>query len=341
MTLDFRGLRCLVLGGSGFIGRNLCRALVGEGATVRSFARDAFPLGGSTQDWSRDVEWICGDFSDSGQVTQSLRDIDVLFHLISTTRPATSNLDSAFDLSSNVLPTLKLLEVSRNAGVARVVFISSGGYVYGNPKRLPVAEDDATNPICAYGIHKLSIEKYLHLFYHMNNLEYGVLRVSNVYGIGQPANRSHGVIASFLHRAANHQPLEVCGDGGVIRDYVYIDDVIEAFLLLARHQGPSRVFNIGSGQGHTLLDLISMIENIIGEAVEVRFQPARTVDVPVNVLDIGRAKAELNWSPKTDLETGMRRMMNTPRDSTGDRCGPQPPRPERKCHADHPSLGEH
>jgi UDP-glucose 4-epimerase len=132
-----------------------------------------------------------------------------------------------------------------------------------------------------------------------------------------------------VHRAANHQPLEVCGDGGVIRDYIYIDDVIEAFLLLVGHQGPSRVFNIGSGQGHTLLDLVSMIENIIGEAVEVRFREARTVDVPVNVLDISRAKAELNWCPKTDLETGMRRMMNTPCDSTGDPCGSQRPRLER------------
>jgi UDP-glucose 4-epimerase len=307
---------------------NLCRALVGKGATVRSFARDAFPPGDSTQDWRRDVECICGDFSDSGHVTPSLRDIDVLFHLISTTRPATSNQDSEFDLSSNVLPTLKLLEVARNAGVAKVVFISSGGYVYGNPKRVPVAEDDDTNPICAYGIHKLSIEKYLHLFHHMNNLEYGVLRVSNAYGIGQLVNRQ-GVIASFVHRAANHQPLEVCGDGGVIRDYIYIDDVIEAFLLLVGHQGPSRVFNIGSGQGHTLLDLVSMIENIIGEAVEVRFREDRTVDVPVNVLDISRAKAELNWCPKTDLETGMRRMMNTPCDSTGDPCGSQRPRLER------------
>lgn len=308
MILNVNGLRCLVLGGSGFIGMNLCRALVANGAAVRSFAWDVVPPDSGAHDWREQVEWICGSFSATDLVRKSMRNMDIVFHLISTTLPATSNQDVQVDLSSNVLPTLQMLEAAKNSGVRKVIFISSGGTVYGIPTRVPIAEDHATDPICAYGIHKLAVEKYLHLFYHLWKLDYGVLRVSNAYGVGQPINRAQGVIANFVHKVVNREPLEVWGDGSVVRDYIYIDDVIDACLLLVGHQGPSRVFNIGTGKGHSLLELISMIENILGEPVDVRFREARTVDVPVNVLDVSRATSELNWRPTTDLETGMRRM---------------------------------
>ena len=306
---NLNGARCLVLGGSGFIGRNLCQALVANGATVRSFARNVLPPDCGAHDWRGKVEWICGDFSDADLVRKSLRKMDVVFHLISTTLPATSNQDLQFDLASNLLPTLQMLEAAKNSGVGKVIFISSGGTIYGIPKCLPIPEDHATNPICAYGIHNLAIEKYLHLFHHLWKLDYGVLRFSNPYGVGQPVERPQGVIRNFTHRVVNGEPLEVWGDGSVIRDYIYIDDAIGACLLLIGYQGPSRVFNIGSGKGHMLLELISMIENIIGEPADVRFLEARSVDVPINVLDVNRARSELNWRPTTDLETGMRRML--------------------------------
>ena len=310
MPIDLKGLRCLVLGGSGFIGANLCRALLAEGAIVRSLARAIPPTNGDDQAWQRQTEWSCGDFSDGALIRHSLRNIDVVFHLISTTLPATSNADARHDLTSNVLPTLQMLELARESGVRKIIFVSSGGAIYGKPERVPIPEDHGTNPICAYGIHKLAIEKYLHLFHHLSNLDYAIVRPSNPYGPGQPVDRPQGVIANFMHKAVKGEPVEIWGDGRVVRDYVYINDLITACVLLVGHQGPSRVFNIGTGQGHTLLELISMIESITGERVQVRFREARSADVPVNVLEISRAIAELNWRPTTDLAAGMKQMFD-------------------------------
>jgi UDP-glucose 4-epimerase len=249
--------------------------------------------------------------------------VDVVFHLISSTLPATSNQDMEFDLTSNVLPTLQLLQMAQNSGVQKLIFISSGGAVYGIAKRLPVAEDDSTNPISAYGIHKLAIEKYLDLFHTHWKINYGILRVSNPYGLGQPANRSQGVIAQFVHKAAVHEPLEIWGDGSVIRDFIHVDDVVDAFLLLVRHDGPFRIFNIGSGQGHSLLQLVSTIEAMIGETLAVRFTQARSVDVPANVLDIARAKTELRWQPRRSLTAGIGEMLEDAMRSSGVEIGRQ------------------
>jgi len=313
MIFDLKRLGCLVLGGSGFIGRNLCRALVTNGATVRSLALDAPPADVDAPEWAGRIEWICGDFSDAHVVRNSLRNIDVVFHLISTTLPATSNQDVQFDLCSNVVPTLQMLEAVRNSGVQKVIFISSGGTVYGIPKHVPIAEDDPTHPICAYGIHKLAIEKYLDLFHYLWDVNYGVLRLSNPYGEWQPTDRPQGVIANFVHKAIHGQPLEVWGDGTVVRDYVYIGDVMDACLLLIDHRGPSRIFNIGTGKGHSLLELISMLEETIGKPIDVRFREGRNADVPVNVLDVSRAASDLRWHPTMDLESGVRLMVELAR----------------------------
>jgi UDP-glucose 4-epimerase len=309
MSFDVNGLKCLVLGGSGFIGSNLCRALIYEGATVRSLAQSVPSINGDDQSWQHRAEWFYGDFSNSTLLRDALRGVDVVFHLISTTIPASSNADVCYDLTSNVLPTLKMLELAKEFGVRKIIFISSGGAIYGKPERVPIPECHGTNPICAYGIHKLAIERYLHLYHHLSNLEYAIVRPSNPYGVGQPANRPQGVIANFIDKALSGQPVEIWGDGRVVRDYIYVEDLIRACLLLVRHKGPSRIFNIGTGQGHTLLELRAMIESITGEPIKVHFREARSADVPVNVLDISRAASELNWHPTTDLATGLGRVI--------------------------------
>ena len=310
VTVDLQKLRCLVLGGTGFIGRRLCSALVAKGAKVRSLTRRRIlPFSPDARAWHSQIEWVHGTFGDPALIRNTLRNIDIIFHLFSTTLPATSNEDIQFDLTSNVLPTLQLLQTARDCGIHKVIFISSGGAIYGISPHLPVAEDNPTNPISAYGIHKLSIEKYLQLFHQHWQLDYGVLRVSNPYGIGQPVDRPQGVIAQFVHKAIAHEVLDIWGDGSATRDFIHIDDVIEAFLLLMHHGGPSRLFNIGSGKGHSLLEVISIIEAIMGEPVEVRFLPARSVDIPRNVLDISRAKSELGWSPRKTLEAGIQQML--------------------------------
>jgi UDP-glucose 4-epimerase len=305
LNRSLKAARVLVMGGSGFIGRHLCRTLVNQGAVVRGFSLDNPSFEGIFGGLAEDIDWIQGDFGDETLVGKALQGVEIVFHLACTTIPASSNRDLRQDLASNVLPTLSMLEAARCSGVRKVVFVSSGGTVYGAPDHLPIPEAHEQNPICGYGVHKLAIEKYLYLYWHHFGLDYAVLRVSNPYGIGQVSDRAQGAIGSFLYKALMHLPVEIWGDGSVVRDYIYIDDAIDAFIKVADYKGHSRVFNIGSGEGHSLLDIVNTIEHVLGRKLEVNFGRARAVDVPSNILDISRAVSELGWRPKTDLVAGI------------------------------------
>ena len=198
--------RALVLGGKGFIGSHLSRAL---GAEAQVFDKPQ-------------------DFLDAAQLEPALANVEIVYHLISSTVPKSSNDDPVADLESNVVGTLRLLELCRRRQVRKVVFVSSGGTVYGVPRATPIAEDHPTEPICAYGIHKLAIEKYLHLNWVLHGLDYHVLRVANAYGEGQRTDTAQGAVAAFLERALHGKPVQIWGDGSVVRDYVYVGDIVEA-----------------------------------------------------------------------------------------------------------------
>jgi UDP-glucose 4-epimerase len=247
-----------------------------------------------------------------------MQGIDVIYHLISTTIPETSNKDVQFDLTSNVIPTLQMLQLAKESKVSKIIYISSGGAVYGPECHRALKEDDATNPICAYGIHKLAIEKYLQLFYRTWGLDYRILRVANPYGQGQRSNQ--GAITQFVSRVLKNEPIEIWGDGSVVRDYIHVDDVVKAAVLSAEYDGSYKLFNIGSGKGHSLLELVSMVGKAAGRSVEIIFSEARPVDVPVNILDISRAEEELGWHPTISLEDGIRKLLETQHgENTGDR----------------------
>ena len=292
--------KCLVLGGGGFIGTNLCLALTGKVAELRAFGRrQSFPAS------LQDVDWIPGDFRDSGAVAAALSGCDTVFHLISGSTPVSGNIDMTFDIQASVSSTIHLLEACRAQSVKKVIFVSSGGAVYGVPEITPTPETAPTNPISAYGITKLTIEKYLHLFEHHHGIEYRVLRVANPFGPYQTAVRGQGVIAAFLGKAMKNEPVDIYGDGSVIRDYLYIDDVVRAIIAGTTHDGKDRIFNIASGVGRDLLSLMKDIEAILGRKIEVRRHEGRKVDVPVSVLDISRAKKVLSWEPRTEFTAGL------------------------------------
>ena len=234
--------KCVVLGGGGFIGTNLCRALNGKVAELRAFGRrQSFP------DALEGIQWIPGDFRDTASVAAVISGCDVVFHLVTGSTPGSGNVNMASDLEDNVVSTIHLLEACRAQGVKRVIFVSSGGTVYGIPREVPTPETAATNPICAYGITKLMVEKYLQLFEHLYGLEYRILRVSNPFGPYQTALRSQGVIAAFLGRGIRNESLEIFGDGSTIRDYIFIDDVVDALIKGATNLGHERVFRPRSG----------------------------------------------------------------------------------------------
>ncbi|NVD39797.1 NAD-dependent epimerase/dehydratase family protein [Ensifer sp. HO-A22] len=298
---SLRDRRCVVLGGGGFIGTHLSRRLAGKVGSLRAFGRSENrprALSG--------IEWLGGDFNDPRSIRGALEGCDVVFHLINASTPSSANLDKIGDLKSNVVSTIQLLDACVAAGVQRVIFVSSGGTVYGVPQSLPTREDDACWPITSYGISKLAIERYLHLYEYIHGLEYRILRVSNPFGPHQTAERDQGVIGAFLRRIINEQPIELWGDGSVSRDYLYVDDVIDAFELAMLHEGRSRVFNIGSGVSRTLNEVIAALENVTGKKIDIVRKDGRLVDIPVSVLDISRARNELGWIPKTEFDAGLR-----------------------------------
>jgi UDP-glucose 4-epimerase len=298
-------MKCLVLGGGGFIGSHVVDALLERGHRVRVFERPRVPqyrpCDGET------LEWLEGDFQNSAVVSEAVRDADAIVHLVSTTLPKTSNDDPEFDVQSNVIGTLRLLRLAVESGVRKVVFISSGGTVYGVPVAIPIPETHPTEPRVSYAIGKLAVEKYLAVFQQQHGLDYAVLRVANPYGPRQRVDIAQGAVAVFLDAALSQRSVDIWGDGSVVRDYVHITDVARAFVLALEYGGTERIFNIGSGQGHSLTDLLNVIERAVGHPVARRFLPARGIDVPSNVLDIARARRELGWAPQIGLDEGVAR----------------------------------
>jgi UDP-glucose 4-epimerase len=297
-------MNCLVLGGNGFIGSHLVDQLLAEGHKVRVFDKN--------EEYYRkpiaSVDYQYGDFGNRGLLMEALANVDIVFHLISTTLPKTSNDDPAFDVQSNVIETLFLLEQCITQKVKKIIFISSGGTVYGKPSVLPIPENSPTDPECSYGITKLAIEKYLYLYWFLHRLDYCVLRLANAYGERQRPTATQGVIPVFLERALRNHEIVVWGDGSVIRDYVYVTDIASALLKALTYSGDMKVFNIGSGQKYSLKEVIQLIERVTGQPLKVKYTEGRSFDVPINVLDVSRAKRYLNWTPTVSLFEGITRM---------------------------------
>ena len=297
-----REYSCVVLGGGGFLGLNLCRRLASSGARVRAFGRHClFPqeLEG--------VQWRQGDFSDTAALASAIESYDIVFHLVHTNTPQSSNVDMAADVRQNVISSLALLEISCKLEVKRIVFVSSGGTVYGLAKEVPTPETAPTDPITAYGISKLTIEKYLALYERLYGLSFRVLRVANVFGPFQLPTKSQGIIAAVISRALRGQEIEIWGDGSVVRDYIYVNDVVDALERAAVDQSDQRIFNIGGGQGRNLRQVIAAIEEHLGKKLKIRRQRARPIDVPVSMLAIERAASVLGWRPSTPFNVGLSR----------------------------------
>lgn len=260
-------------------------------------------LDGVSGDW----DFVGGDFLNEADQQKAVAGVSVVFHLISTTIPATSNRNPLYDVETNMITSVRLLDLAREAGVSRVVFLSSGGTVYGRPERLPIPEDHPTEPLVSYGVVKLAVEKYVALYHRLHGMSYRILRLSNPYGPRQDTAGAQGAASVFLDRAHAGRPIEIWGDGSVVRDYIYVDDAVEGILAATASGGDTGLYNIGSGRGVSLTELVEAIAGVAGRKLEVRYEESRPFDVPANVLDIGRAERELGWVPRTSLAEGLRR----------------------------------
>lgn len=302
--------RALVIGGGGFIGRHLCLGLCKSGwdvyvADIASLQRDFLGSDNAVKGT------FCLDLTQVEDFAPYLEGIDVVFYLASTTLPQTSNEEPVFDVVSNLVPVIRFLESARNFRSLRVIYASSGGTIYGPTSDCPISEEHPNRPVCSYGIVKLAVEKYFHLYRQLHGVDSYVLRLANPYGVGQNGNRPQGAIGVFLSRILSGQPISLWGDGSVVRDYIHIRDVVSAFLSTAEYRGQEWLFNIGSGGGTSLNELLDIILTVSGRDVDITRHPSRHFDVPVNVLNIGRAKSQLGWRPCIQLNDGIRQVWNT------------------------------
>ena len=304
-------MQAVVVGASGFIGSHLVDALLAAGYRVRALARRPPGLLSAQAQADPALTVHALDMAEAPALTAALTGADLVVHLASGSLPHSSNLDPRGDVQANLLGALNVLEAARLVGVGRVLVVSSGGTVYGVPQQVPIAESHPTDPTCSYGITKLAIEKYVALYRQLHGLDGVVLRVANPYGERQRLDGAQGVVPVFLGKALRGEPLEIWGDGSTVRDFLHISDVVAALLAAATYAGEERLgerlFNVGSGQGLSLMELVRLLEAELQRPLTVIHRQARGFDVPTNVLCIARARRCLGWSPQVGVAEGLRR----------------------------------
>lgn len=293
-------MKILILGGNGFIGSHLTDALLAKGNRIRVLDRKYNPYSPPHPQ----VDYRIANLSDSASIAEALQNIDVVYHLISTSVPSTSNLDPVADIECNLVSTVKLLQQMVNLDVRKIVFLSSGGTVYGNPTEEPVPETHALNPICSYGVVKVAIEKYLLMFQKLYGIQPIILRPSNPFGARQGHIGVQGVIPTFLKRIIDGDPIQIWGDGTIVRDYIYISDLVD-FCVCAGSSEHTGIFNVGSGQGTSLNEIVQMIIQVVGKDIDVEHHPGRAFDVQQIILDIRKALEVYDWRPAISIENGI------------------------------------
>ncbi len=298
----------LVFGGSGFLGSRLIARLAKQDSNqivVADVNRNP------SFDKYENVSFQEIDFINKNSFAGEIAGYDYVYHLISTITPADGTKDAFRELEENVRPTLALLEeVKLHPGV-RLIFLSSGGTVYGNKGSVPLSEELLPAPICNYGISKELIERYLFLYHHMYGLDYRILRLSNPYGTKARKNQKQGLIPIVMDCIMRGEPVTVFGNGRNVRDYIHVEDAISGVLKAAENGGSGGIYNIGFGVGYSILEIIDLIVKELGcEYPRLIFVPDRKCDVEYNVLDNSRMKAEFGWEPQICLEEGIRMMVN-------------------------------
>ncbi|OOO15957.1 NAD-dependent epimerase/dehydratase family protein [Agrobacterium pusense] len=293
-------MKILVLGGGGFIGYHLVEDLMVAGHQVTVLGRSDLP----TRPLPVGVEYVSGDLADSKLIRELLADVNAVAHLVSGTVPSTGDKDPGRDVELNLLGTLSLLEDMAASHVTRILYLSSGGTVYGKPQEVPIPEGHILDPICSYGVVKVAIESYLKLYEIKSGLKPVVIRASNPYGLYQGNLGVQGIIGTYLNLALKHQPIEIWGDGSAIRDYIHVKD-LSSLCVTALLSDKVGVYNGGSGTGTSVLHIAEIVQEITGSPIPIVYKPHRSLDVPVSVLDIERAKMDFDWEPKIGLRQGI------------------------------------
>ncbi|ACK51639.1 NAD-dependent epimerase/dehydratase [Methylocella silvestris BL2] len=299
--------KALVTGASGFLGRALVPALLASGASVIAAGRGQSPFAAHPR-----LAWRRIDLADPAAPLREITSgVDCIYHLAWSTVPSEASLSPAEDARANIVGSLRIIESIAPGAAPRLIFASSGGAIYGRLRQAPASEDHPLNPISAYGLSKRTVEAYLDLFADTIGLRPASLRIGNLFGPGQNPERLFGAVTQFSKAALTGAPIILFGDGSTVRDYVYIDDAVDALIRAAQAQNSSRALNIGSGEGRSLNDIIACLEAQLGRPVKVERRPPRPFDTPLSILDPSRARREIGWSARVSFEDGVARTLKS------------------------------
>lgn len=297
-------IRTLVIGGAGYIGAHLVPQLIETGRQVTVLGRRTTPR----YELPAEATYVCGDFSQAELLTRLLDTHQEVIHLAYATVPNTSFENPLVDLLQNLPPSVQLFSEAANRGV-KLVLVSSGGTVYGEAIALPIREDHPTKPISPYGVTKLTLENYAYLYAETHGLKFVCVRPANAYGTGQQPFVGQGFIATAMASAMRDIPVQIFGEKGTVRDYLYVSDLAAGIVSTLLNGSLSEVYNLGSGVGLTNADVLDAIRPLMSEiAKEVRIAklPERAFDVKANVLDSTKLKLDTGWQTKISFEEGLR-----------------------------------
>lgn len=301
-------MKALVTGGAGFIGSNICKALAHEGAKITVL--DNLSTGyKSNLDGIKNITLIEGDIRDTDAVKQAVSGCDTVFHLAASVGNKRSIDNPSEDSEINVMGTLRVLEAARAVGVRKIVTSSSAG-IYGELKTIPISECHPLDPITPYGASKLYTEKMSLAFAHTYEIEVICLRYFNVYGPNQRFDAYGNVIPIFAFRALHGDPIIIFGNGLQTRDFVHVNDVVQANIKAAKNQGTSGAFNIASSTQMRIIDLANDINSHLNTPVPIEYHKPRTGDVEHSLADISAARAAFDYMPAIDMKLGLAEYMN-------------------------------
>ena len=301
-------MNIIIFGAAGFIGINLTKELCKDRhnfITVVDRNRSYFkPIESMDFTNLRIEESQLGGDDDYDRFVKGQ---EIVFHLVSTSVPSTSNQAVADELNQNIGFSVSLLEACVRQNVKKIVFLSSGGAIYGKESQCPIKETAPEKPISSYGVQKSTIEKLLYLYHYMHGLDYRIVRLANPYGPYQRPNGVLGAVTTFIYKALKGEEIQVYGDGSVIRDFIYIDDAIKGILNIANGTDGHHVFNLGSGYGTSISTVLKTIHETLNLEMKVKYMDGRQVDVPVNYLDISKYENIFGELEPVKLEEGIKR----------------------------------
>lgn len=295
--------KIVILGGNGFLGKKLSARLSQDPDNAVIVYDHSIP---SPLRSDHNITYVQGNFTSGYDFKTLVSGADLVIHLISTSVPGTEKapLD---EIHANVIPSVELFDACAATGVHRLIFLSSGGTVYGGMYSRANRESDPPSPYNTYGLQKIMIEQALQLTSRCSSMKYQIIRLSNPYGPGQNPHGPLGLITKLVYQATNHETIHIFGDGSVVRDFIYVDDAIQGIMDVIQHGKENTIYNVGRGVGVSVSHVIKTIEQTLPETLDIVHEPGRKVDAPYSVLDISQYKKISSISAFITLEEGIKR----------------------------------